>query len=68
MEPVNPSDLGRALNALRKHRGGGGAKPRTVEHDPKARYCLCVECRKARGHYPSHLLPPKKPKKRQKRG
>src|ERR1700674_3463375 len=53
---MNSSDLGRALNALRKTHGGGGGKPRTVQHDPSARYCLCVDCRKARGQYPAHLL------------
>ena len=53
---MNSSDIGRALNALRKTHGGGGGKPRTVQHDPSARYCLCVDCRKARGQYPAHLL------------
>ena len=53
---MNSSDIGRALNALRKTHSGGGGKPRTVQHDPSARYCLCVDCRKARGQYPAHLL------------
>jgi hypothetical protein len=52
---MDPSEIGRAFAALRKHNGGGGAKPRTVQHDPE-HYCLCVDCRKARGQYPAHLL------------
>ena len=51
------------MNALRKHHGGGGSK-RRVMHDPEARYCLCVDCRTARGHYPAHLI--EKPKKKAK--
>jgi hypothetical protein len=59
---MNPSDIGRALQSLRKTHGGGGAKPRTVQHDPE-HYCFCVDCRKARGQYPAHLLDQPKPAK-----
>jgi hypothetical protein len=52
---MNKSDLGRALSALRKTHGGGGSKRRIV-HDPELSYCRCVDCRKARGQYPAHLL------------
>jgi hypothetical protein len=63
---MDKSDIGRALQALRKTHSGG-RKPRTVQHDPAARYCLCVDCRKARGQYPAHLLDQPKPAKRAKR-
>lgn len=43
-------NAGRVLQSLRKVRRGG--RPRSVIHDPKAQRCLCVECRKDRGHYP----------------
>jgi hypothetical protein len=52
---MNKSALGRALSALRKTHGGGGSKRRIV-HDPELSYCRCVDCRKARGNYPAHLL------------
>jgi len=61
---MDPSEIGRAMNALRKHHGGGGSK-RRVPHDPEARYCLCVDCRKARGHYPAHLI--EKPARKRKK-
>lgn len=63
---VDPSDIGRAMNALRKHRGGGGSK-RRVAHDPTVRRCLCIDCRKARGQYPAHLMAEKPAKTRAKR-
>jgi hypothetical protein len=47
---MDPSEIGRAMNALRKHHGGGGSK-RRVPHSTQG-YCLCIDCRKARGHYP----------------
>jgi hypothetical protein len=50
---MNPSDLGRAMQARRKTFAGGGSK-RRVAHDPERR-CTCVDCRKARGQYPAHL-------------
>lgn len=63
MKKLDKSEIGRAMQALRKTHSGG-RKPRTVQHDPKARYCLCVDCRKARGHYPAHLTDGKKPASR----
>ena len=61
---MNNSDIGRAMQALRTTFAGGGKKPRTVPHDPEAGYCRCIDCRKARGHYPAHLTtPPAAPKK-----
>ncbi len=59
---MEPSELGRAMQALRVNRKGGGSK-RRILHDPKARYCLCVDCRKARGHYPAHLMETPKAKR-----
>jgi hypothetical protein len=59
---MNPSDIGRALQALRKTHGAG-RKARTVLHDTSGRYCFCVDCRKARGQYPAHLLDQPKPAK-----
>jgi hypothetical protein len=64
MKKSDKSDIGRAMQALRKTFAGGGKKPRTVLHDPDAGYCRCIDCRKARGHYPAHLAtPPAAPKK-----
>jgi hypothetical protein len=65
---MDPSDIARAFQALRKTHSGG-RKPRTVQHDPDpAHYCRCIDCRKARGHYPAHLINPlPKPAKRAKR-
>jgi hypothetical protein len=68
------SELGRQLNALRRHKGGGGSK-RRVPHEaglpigsresitePYRRYrCMCLDCRIARGHFtadPSYVPPP----------
>jgi len=54
LRSVNPSELGRALQALRKKHGRGGGRRRTVPHDPAlgpAR-CPCADCRKARGAWP----------------
>jgi hypothetical protein len=59
---MDPSKIGRALQALRKVHSGG-RKPRTVAHNPELKRCTCVDCRKARGQYPQHLIgaPKKKP-------
>ena len=55
MNTTDKAAIGRALQSLRKTHGGG-RKSRIVQHDPEARYCTCVDCRKARGHYPAHLI------------
>lgn len=60
---LTPSEIGRALNAMRKTHGAGTGRPRSIIHDPDAAYCVCVECRKARGHYPPKASAGKKPTK-----
>ena len=42
-------------SGMRKKASGGrhGGRPRKVQHDPDNPRCLCVDCRKARGQYPT---------------
>lgn len=55
------------MQALRKT-FSGGRKPRTVQHDPKAQRCTCIDCRTARGQYPNKKKPANKVAQRAKRG
>jgi hypothetical protein len=49
---VDASEAARALNAMRRTHGAGTGRPRTIEHDPSAKRCTCVDCRKARSNAP----------------
>ena len=42
-------ELGKELTGVQGHKGG---RPRRVQHDPSAKRCRCVSCRKARGEAP----------------
>ena len=60
-ETVNPTELGRAFQALRKTRGPGTGRPRTVPHEPGSPRCPCADCRKARGAWPGMRKPKNTP-------
>lgn len=56
---VPAEELSKAMSDVSRSRmpwAYNGGRPRTVQHTEAGR-CTCVECRKARGHYPGSVLP-----------